>query len=180
MFAVSKQLLYFLLTVLIVLRLLLITISPRWRGPSLPVWARLLVSEAEYLGRALRFVLMMTELASDGLDVDNIGGKLHIRIVLGPLHLTLLLLLKAELILLADVLQLHLLQRGVFRDIGLSVKLCLGIISRERSPVFLFARLTPLNDGLNTEYMMITSVTARCAHVIPEVTLTLCYEFVKD
>jgi len=81
-------------------------------------------------------LLLMTELPGDRLDIDNVRGQLKVRIVPRALHHAFLLLLHPRSVLLVDVLELHLFQRGVLGDVGLPVKLGLGVVGRDGPPVF--------------------------------------------
>ena len=59
----------------------------------------------------------MTELPGDRLDIDDVRGQLKVRIVPRALHHSFLLQLHPSSVLLVDVLELHLFQRGVLGDV---------------------------------------------------------------
>ena len=120
----------------------------------------------------LPFVIV-TKLPSDCLDIDNIRVQLQVRIVLRTLNHAFLFLFHPCSVLLADVLELHLLQGSVLGDVGLPIKFGLTVIGRQRSPIFFLARL--LNDSLDSQNMMI--VISRGTEV--NITLALIYELIK-
>ena len=117
--------------------------------------------------------VIMTELPGNRLDIDNVGGQLKVRIVLRALHHAFLFLFHPRSVLLADVLELHLLQRSVLGDIGLPIKFGLRVIRRKRPPIFFLAGL--LNDSLDSQDVVVVISWGTEVNV----TLALIYELIK-
>jgi hypothetical protein len=120
----------------------------------------------------LPFVIM-TELPGDRLDVNNVGGQLKVRIVPWALHHAFLFLFHPRSVLLADVLELHLLQRSVLGDVGLPIEFCLRVIGRKGPPIFFLPWL--LNDSLDTQDVVVVISWGTEVNV----TLALIYELIE-
>ena len=98
-------------------------------------------------------LFIMTELPGDRLNIDNVGGQLKVRIVPRALDHAFLFLFHPRSVLLADVLELHLLQRSVLGDVGLPVEFGLRVIGRKGPSIFFLPWL--LNDSLDTQDMVV-------------------------
>jgi len=119
-------------------------------------------------------LLLMTELPGDRLDINDVRGQLKVRIVPGALHHAFLLQLHPRSVLLVDVLELHLLQRGVLGDVRLPVKLGLRIVSGKGPPVFFLAGL--FNHCLDPKDVVVV-ISTRGTEV--KIALALIYKLVE-
>ena len=117
--------------------------------------------------------VIMTELPGNRLDIDNVGGQLKVRIVPRALHHAFLFLFHPRSVLLADVLELHLLQRSVLGYIGLPIKFGLRVIGRKGPPIFFLTGL--LNHSLDTQDVVVVISWGTEVNV----TLALIYELIK-
>jgi len=118
-------------------------------------------------------LVIMAELPGDRLDIDNVGGQLKVRIVPRALHHAFLFLFHPRSVLLADVLELHLLQRGVLNDVGLPIEFGLRVIGRKGPPIFFLAGL--LNHSLDTQDVVVVIPRGTEVHI----TLALIYELIE-
>ena len=118
--------------------------------------------------------IIMTELPSDRLNIDNVRGQLKVRIVPRALNHAFLILFHPHSVLLADVLELHLFQRSVLGDVGLPIKLGLRVVGWERPPIF-FLSWGLLNDSLDSQNVVIVISWGTEVHIA----LALIYELIE-